>query len=104
LPGFPYAPHFHDWQDLRMHYVDEGPKAERDRQDPRNRPARVHRTLLTNVRASPLAAVVVIDLQRSELRDWIQSEWVERRKGSEGSDRKVARRTEGEASALSLRA
>ncbi len=26
LPGFPYAPNFHGWQDLRMHYLDEGPK------------------------------------------------------------------------------
>jgi hypothetical protein len=50
------------------------------------------------------AAARGIDLQRSELRDWIQPEWVERRVGSEGSDRKVARRTEGEAAARSLRA
>lgn len=26
LPDFPYAPRYHRWQDLRMHYVDEGPK------------------------------------------------------------------------------
>ena len=26
LPGFPYEPNYHGWQDLRMHYVDEGPK------------------------------------------------------------------------------
>ena len=26
LPGFPYAPNYHQWQDLRMHYVDEGPR------------------------------------------------------------------------------
>jgi haloalkane dehalogenase len=26
LPDFPYAPHYHTWQDLRMHYVDEGPR------------------------------------------------------------------------------
>jgi haloalkane dehalogenase len=26
LPNFPYAPNYHQWQDLRMHYVDEGPK------------------------------------------------------------------------------
>ena len=26
LPGFPFAPHYHQWQDLRMHYIDEGPK------------------------------------------------------------------------------
>ena len=26
LPNFPYEPHFHQWQDLRMHYVDEGPE------------------------------------------------------------------------------
>jgi len=26
LPGFPYEPNYHQWQDLRMHYVDEGPK------------------------------------------------------------------------------
>ena len=26
LPDFPYAPNFHQWQDLRLHYVDEGPK------------------------------------------------------------------------------
>ncbi len=24
LPGFPYAPHYLDWQGLRAHYVDEG--------------------------------------------------------------------------------
>ena len=26
LAGFPFRPNFHQWQDLRMHYVDEGPK------------------------------------------------------------------------------
>jgi haloalkane dehalogenase len=26
LPGYSYEPHYHDWQDLRMHYLDEGPK------------------------------------------------------------------------------
>jgi len=26
LPGFPFAPNYHPWQDLRMHYVDEGPR------------------------------------------------------------------------------
>ncbi len=26
LADFPYKPHYHEWQDLRMHYVDEGPK------------------------------------------------------------------------------
>lgn len=26
LPGFSYQPNYHPWQDLRMHYVDEGPK------------------------------------------------------------------------------
>ncbi len=26
LPNFAYAPNYHQWQDLRMHYVDEGPK------------------------------------------------------------------------------
>ena len=26
LPNFPHAPHYHQWQDLRMHYVDEGPR------------------------------------------------------------------------------
>lgn len=26
LPNFPYLPNYHQWQDLRMHYVDEGPK------------------------------------------------------------------------------
>ena len=26
LPGFAYAPNYHGWQDLRMHYLDEGPK------------------------------------------------------------------------------
>ena len=26
LPDFTYAPNYHMWQDLRMHYVDEGPK------------------------------------------------------------------------------
>lgn len=26
LQEFPYQPNYHSWQDLRMHYVDEGPK------------------------------------------------------------------------------
>jgi len=26
LPDFPYEPHYHQWQDLRMHYLDEGPR------------------------------------------------------------------------------
>ena len=26
LQDFNYAPNYHFWQDLRMHYVDEGPK------------------------------------------------------------------------------
>ncbi len=26
LADFPYATNYHEWQDLRMHYVDEGPK------------------------------------------------------------------------------
>ena len=26
LADFTFAPHYHRWQDLRMHYVDEGPK------------------------------------------------------------------------------
>ncbi len=26
LDDFPYAPNYHSWQDLRMHYVDEGPE------------------------------------------------------------------------------
>lgn len=26
LPGFAFTPNYHQWQDLRMHYVDEGPK------------------------------------------------------------------------------
>jgi haloalkane dehalogenase len=26
LPDFPYQPKYHQWQDLRMHYLDEGPK------------------------------------------------------------------------------
>ena len=26
LTNFAYTPHFHAWQDLRMHYVDEGPR------------------------------------------------------------------------------
>lgn len=26
LPGFSYAPHYLRWQDLRVHYVDEGPR------------------------------------------------------------------------------
>jgi haloalkane dehalogenase len=26
LTDFPYTPNYHMWQDLRMHYVDEGPK------------------------------------------------------------------------------
>lgn len=25
LADFDYAPHYHEWQDLRMHYLDEGP-------------------------------------------------------------------------------
>lgn len=25
LTDFPFAPHYHQWQDLRMHYLDEGP-------------------------------------------------------------------------------
>ena len=25
LADFPFAPRYHPWQDLRMHYVDEGP-------------------------------------------------------------------------------
>ncbi len=25
LSGFAFAPHYHQWQDLRMHYLDEGP-------------------------------------------------------------------------------
>jgi haloalkane dehalogenase len=25
LDDFPFEPHFHDWQDMRVHYVDEGP-------------------------------------------------------------------------------
>ena len=25
LPDFPFAPHYHSWKDLRMHYLDEGP-------------------------------------------------------------------------------
>jgi haloalkane dehalogenase len=25
LPSFSYEPHYHDWHDLRVHYVDEGP-------------------------------------------------------------------------------
>ena len=24
LPGFAFAPNYHGWQDLRMHYLDEG--------------------------------------------------------------------------------
>ena len=26
LSDFPYEPHYHEWQDLRVHYVDEGPR------------------------------------------------------------------------------
>ncbi len=26
LKDYPFAPHFHAWQDLRMHYLDEGPR------------------------------------------------------------------------------
>ena len=26
LSDFPYEPRYHDWQDLRVHYVDEGPR------------------------------------------------------------------------------
>ena len=26
LADFHYATNYHEWQDLRMHYVDEGPK------------------------------------------------------------------------------
>ena len=26
LAGFPYSPNYHVWQDLRVHYIDEGPK------------------------------------------------------------------------------
>jgi haloalkane dehalogenase len=26
LADFTYAPHYHAWQDLRMHYIDEGPR------------------------------------------------------------------------------
>ncbi len=26
LPGFSYAPNYHQWQDLRVHYIDEGPR------------------------------------------------------------------------------
>ncbi len=26
LKGFAFEPHYHQWQDLRMHYLDEGPK------------------------------------------------------------------------------
>ena len=26
LDDFPYEPHYHQWHDLRMHYVDEGPR------------------------------------------------------------------------------
>ena len=26
LPGFSFQPNYHRWQDLRMHYLDEGPK------------------------------------------------------------------------------
>ena len=25
LPNFGFAPNYHTWQDLRMHYLDEGP-------------------------------------------------------------------------------
>ena len=26
LPGFSFQPNYHRWQDLRMHYLDEGPR------------------------------------------------------------------------------
>ena len=26
LEDFPYEPHYHEWKDMRMHYIDEGPK------------------------------------------------------------------------------
>ena len=26
LDDFPYQPNYHRWKDMRMHYVDEGPK------------------------------------------------------------------------------
>lgn len=26
LQGYDFAPHYHQWQDLRMHYLDEGPR------------------------------------------------------------------------------
>ena len=26
LTDFPYTPHYHNWQDLRMHFIDEGPR------------------------------------------------------------------------------
>jgi haloalkane dehalogenase len=26
LPGYAFEPHYHGWQDLRVHYVDEGPR------------------------------------------------------------------------------
>ena len=26
LPNFGFAPNYHAWQDLRMHYLDEGPR------------------------------------------------------------------------------
>lgn len=26
LDSFPCEPHYHQWQDLRVHYVDEGPR------------------------------------------------------------------------------
>jgi haloalkane dehalogenase len=26
LDDFPFAPHYHQWHDMRMHYLDEGPK------------------------------------------------------------------------------
>lgn len=29
LEDFPFQPNYHQWQDLRMHYVDEGPKSGR---------------------------------------------------------------------------
>lgn len=28
LPGYPFAPHYVEWQGLRMHYLDEGPHLE----------------------------------------------------------------------------
>ena len=26
LEDFPYKPNYHEWKDMRMHYLDEGPK------------------------------------------------------------------------------